>query len=109
MSARAHTPRTMFMRSQVALSLTELSPLLHTVGSVEKVTQPMWVYNDDTEKLEKRDITYVPALFKVRTAPAPPPPSTAALRRSLLRALSARAPPPIAHVFSFAHGNGGRP
>ena len=34
----------------------------------------MWVYNDDTEKLEKRDITYVPALFKVRTALAPPAP-----------------------------------
>ena len=34
----------------------------------------MWVYNDDTEKLEKRDITYVPALFKVRTALAPAAP-----------------------------------
>ena len=68
----------------------------------------MWVYNDDTEKLEKRDITYVPALFKVRTALAPAaPPLPLSVSRSSVR--SARAPPPIAPAFSFARGNGGRP
>eukprot|EP00639_Heterosigma_akashiwo_P035014 CAMPEP_0194739546 /NCGR_PEP_ID=MMETSP0296-20130528/88934_1 /TAXON_ID=39354 /ORGANISM="Heterosigma akashiwo, Strain CCMP2393" /LENGTH=128 /DNA_ID=CAMNT_0039650335 /DNA_START=45 /DNA_END=428 /DNA_ORIENTATION=+ len=35
------------------------------VGSVEKVTQPMWVYDPEQNKIVNKTITYVPGLFKI--------------------------------------------
>ncbi|XP_052812946.1 DNA topoisomerase 2-alpha-like isoform X2 [Mya arenaria] len=35
------------------------------IGSVESVTQPMWVLNDDHTMMVQRDITYVPGLYKI--------------------------------------------
>lgn len=34
------------------------------IGSVEKVTETMWVY-DESSELVQRDITYVPGLYKI--------------------------------------------
>jgi DNA topoisomerase-2 len=35
------------------------------IGSVEKTTDKMWVYNSTTEAMEYRDVTYVPGLYKI--------------------------------------------
>jgi len=35
------------------------------IGSIEKVTQPMWVFDKDTSKIVQREITYVPGLYKI--------------------------------------------
>lgn len=35
----------------------------YLVGSIEPVTQSMWVFNDETKKMESRKITYVSATF----------------------------------------------
>lgn len=35
------------------------------IGSVEKATQPMWVYDEASEGMIQRDITYVPGLYKI--------------------------------------------
>lgn len=35
------------------------------IGSVEPVTQPMWVYDGEDEGMVHRDITFVPGLYKI--------------------------------------------
>uniref|UniRef100_T1JG36 DNA topoisomerase 2 n=1 Tax=Strigamia maritima TaxID=126957 RepID=T1JG36_STRMM len=35
------------------------------IGSVETVTESMWVYDQEADKIVKRDTTYVPGLFKI--------------------------------------------
>ncbi|KAF7306385.1 DNA topoisomerase 2 [Mycena indigotica] len=35
------------------------------IGSVEKITQTMWVHDSDTNKMSSREITYVPGFFKI--------------------------------------------
>lgn len=35
------------------------------IGSVEFVTQQMWVYDTEQEKIVSREITYVPGLYKI--------------------------------------------
>ena len=35
------------------------------VGSVERVESDMWIWNFDTEKMTKKNIKYVPGLFKI--------------------------------------------
>lgn len=35
------------------------------IGSVESVTQAMWVYDSDLEQMVQRDITFVPGLYKI--------------------------------------------
>ena len=35
------------------------------VGSVERTTQQMWVFNKTTTQMEKRDVSYVPGLYKI--------------------------------------------
>ena len=35
------------------------------IGSVEAVTQSMWVLNEDQSHMIQRDITYVPGLYKI--------------------------------------------
>lgn len=35
------------------------------IGSIEKVTQPMWVYDIEKEKMQHRNVTYVPGLYKI--------------------------------------------
>ncbi|CAJ0859676.1 2330_t:CDS:2 [Entrophospora sp. SA101] len=49
-----------------------LSPIEHIlkrpdtyVGSVEALTEKQWAYNVNDDKLEYKDITYVPAFFKI--------------------------------------------
>ena len=35
------------------------------IGSVEFVTQSMWVYDTELQKLVNREISYVPGLYKI--------------------------------------------
>ena len=35
------------------------------IGSVENVDSTMWVYNDETNRVEFRDIEYIPGLYKL--------------------------------------------
>ncbi|XP_044767164.1 DNA topoisomerase 2 [Coccinella septempunctata] len=35
------------------------------IGSVEKTTDMMWIYNDETKKMEQKQIEYVPGLYKI--------------------------------------------
>ncbi|XP_023932528.1 LOW QUALITY PROTEIN: DNA topoisomerase 2-alpha-like [Lingula anatina] len=35
------------------------------IGSVEKVTQPMWVINEEADRMIQRDLTFVPGLYKI--------------------------------------------
>ncbi|KAL3320015.1 DNA topoisomerase 2-beta [Cichlidogyrus casuarinus] len=35
------------------------------VGSIEKQTTSMWIYNDNEQKMVQKNITYVPALYKI--------------------------------------------
>ncbi|XP_075224764.1 DNA topoisomerase 2 isoform X2 [Lycorma delicatula] len=35
------------------------------IGSVETTTEPMWVYDAETQSMIKREISYVPGLFKI--------------------------------------------
>ena len=35
------------------------------IGSVEPVTELMWVYDNETSALTQREITYVPGLYKI--------------------------------------------
>ena len=35
------------------------------IGSIEKVTHPMWVLQNDTGKMQQKNITYIPALYKL--------------------------------------------
>lgn len=34
-------------------------------GSVEPHTEPMWIYDNEAEKMIQRNITYVPGLYKI--------------------------------------------
>ncbi|KAF5853012.1 hypothetical protein GGP41_001553 [Bipolaris sorokiniana] len=35
------------------------------IGSVERQTDKMWVYNSESESMEYRDVSYVPGLYKI--------------------------------------------
>lgn len=35
------------------------------IGSVEKLTQAMWVYDPETESMVHKEITFVPGLYKI--------------------------------------------
>jgi DNA topoisomerase-2 len=35
------------------------------IGSVERTTDKMWVYNSSSEQMEFRDVSYVPGLYKI--------------------------------------------
>jgi len=35
------------------------------IGSIEKVSQSMWVHNTESERIHKREISYVPGLYKI--------------------------------------------
>jgi len=35
------------------------------IGSVERQTDKMWVYNSESESMEFRDVSYVPGLYKI--------------------------------------------
>ncbi|KAH7135608.1 DNA topoisomerase [Dendryphion nanum] len=35
------------------------------IGSVERTTDKMWVFNSETEAMEFRDVSYVPGLYKI--------------------------------------------
>lgn len=35
------------------------------IGSVEPVTQEMWIWDFETEKMIKKEITFVPGLYKI--------------------------------------------
>jgi hypothetical protein len=47
---------------------TVIEQILNTevhVGSIENLTEKQWVFNHNEEKLEYREITYVPAFLKI--------------------------------------------
>ena len=35
------------------------------IGSTEQITQPMFVLNSDTQRIESRDVTYTPGFYKI--------------------------------------------
>lgn len=35
------------------------------IGSIEPITQPMWIFNEESNMMEEKDITYIPGLFKI--------------------------------------------
>jgi DNA topoisomerase-2 len=35
------------------------------IGSVEPLTQEMWIWDFDSEKMVKKEITFVPGLYKI--------------------------------------------
>ena len=49
--------------------LTQLEHILKRpdtyIGSVEKTTEQMWVFNSETEVMENRKVTFVPGLYKI--------------------------------------------
>jgi len=49
--------------------LTQLEHILKRpdtyIGSVERTTEQMWVYNSETESIENRKVTFVPGLYKI--------------------------------------------
>lgn len=56
----------------LTLSSKQLSPLEHIIkrpdtyiGSVERTTQQMWVYNSESDAMEFREVSYVPGLYKI--------------------------------------------
>ncbi|TXT08989.1 hypothetical protein VHUM_02463 [Vanrija humicola] len=55
--------------SEMYQKLSQLEHILKRpdtyIGSIEPVTQPMWVFNSETKMMENRPITYVPGFFKI--------------------------------------------
>ncbi|KAK3070650.1 DNA topoisomerase 2, partial [Teratosphaeriaceae sp. CCFEE 6253] len=49
--------------------LTQLEHILKRpdtyIGSVERTTEQMWVFNSETEAMENRKVSYVPGLYKI--------------------------------------------
>ncbi|KAF2864297.1 type II DNA topoisomerase [Piedraia hortae CBS 480.64] len=49
--------------------LTQLEHILKRpdtyIGSVEKTTEQMWVFNSETNQMENRKVTFVPGLYKI--------------------------------------------
>ncbi|KAK0272289.1 DNA topoisomerase 2 [Friedmanniomyces endolithicus] len=49
--------------------LTQLEHILKRpdtyIGSVERTTEQMWVFNSETEHMENRKVSYVPGLYKI--------------------------------------------
>ena len=62
-TTRHHVPLTYLSQ------LTQLEHVLKRpdsyIGSVEKLTQQMWVWDSDTKRMVQREITYVPGFFKI--------------------------------------------
>ncbi|KAJ1633393.1 Dna topoisomerase Iia AtpaseADP [Pavlovales sp. CCMP2436] len=54
---------------QTYQKLTQLEHILLRpdtyIGSVEAVTQPMWVYDKASKRMQQRTLTYVPGLYKI--------------------------------------------
>lgn len=55
-----------------ALTSAQLTQLEHIIkrpdtyiGSVERDTKPMWVFNSETESMELRETSFVPGLYKI--------------------------------------------
>ncbi|KXL48328.1 MAG: hypothetical protein FE78DRAFT_29215 [Acidomyces sp. 'richmondensis'] len=55
--------------SQQYQKLTQLEHILKRpdtyIGSVERTTEQMWVYNSETECMENRKVSFVPGLYKI--------------------------------------------
>ncbi|RSH87226.1 DNA topoisomerase 2 [Saitozyma podzolica] len=55
--------------SQMYQKLTQLEHVLKRpdtyIGSVEAITQPMWVYDSESKMMALRNTTYVPGFFKI--------------------------------------------
>lgn len=51
------------------MQLTQLEHILKRpdtyIGSVERTTNEMWVYNSETESMQWREVTFVPGLYKI--------------------------------------------
>ncbi|KAL8293500.1 hypothetical protein RQP46_000201 [Phenoliferia psychrophenolica] len=55
--------------SETYVKLSQLEHVLKRpdtyIGSIEPITQPMWVYDEPTKKLAYRPTTFVPGLYKI--------------------------------------------
>ncbi|TFY62387.1 hypothetical protein EVJ58_g3889 [Rhodofomes roseus] len=71
-SARAAAPAAPAKKKTASETYTKLSQLEHIlkrpdsyIGSVETITQPMWVWDSDNKRMVHREIKYVPGFFKI--------------------------------------------
>ncbi|KAG9259242.1 DNA topoisomerase [Emericellopsis atlantica] len=55
--------------SETYQKLTQREHIMHRpdtyVGSIEKTTQTMWVYNKETQLMEYKEVTFVPGFYKI--------------------------------------------
>ncbi|KIH91814.1 DNA topoisomerase II [Sporothrix brasiliensis 5110] len=55
--------------SEMYQKLTQLEHIIKRpdtyIGSVEHLEQPMWVFNKETTQMEKRNVSFVPGLYKI--------------------------------------------
>ncbi|CAK7197419.1 DNA topoisomerase 2 [Sporothrix eucalyptigena] len=62
-------PKTNKTASEMYQKLTQLEHIIKRpdtyIGSVEHLEQPMWVYNKTTSQMEKRNVSFVPGLYKI--------------------------------------------
>ncbi|KZT68795.1 type II DNA topoisomerase [Daedalea quercina L-15889] len=71
-SVRAEAPAAPAKKKTASETYTKLSQLEHIlkrpdsyIGSVETITQPMWVWDSDSKRMVHREIKYVPGFFKI--------------------------------------------
>lgn len=62
-------PKTKKTATETYQKLTQLEHIIKRpdtyIGSVERTTQQMWVFNKETSHMEKRDVSFVPGLYKI--------------------------------------------
>ncbi|KAJ5174226.1 DNA topoisomerase 2 [Penicillium canariense] len=67
--ASSETPKEKGNASEKYQKLTQLEHIVKRpdtyIGSIERTTQPMWVYNSESELMEFRPVSYVPGLYKI--------------------------------------------
>ncbi|KAG6814411.1 hypothetical protein H0H92_007414 [Tricholoma furcatifolium] len=55
--------------SETYVKLTQLEHIVKRpdtyIGSIETITQPMWIYDVDTQRMAFRDVKYVPGFLKI--------------------------------------------
>ena len=56
-----------FLMQSMLCSAVLVAGVAHAgvIGSVERTTEQMWVYNSETEHMENRKVSYVPGLYKI--------------------------------------------
>ena len=62
-------PKTKKSATETYQKLTQLEHIIKRpdtyIGSVERTEQQMWVFNKETSQMEKRNVSFVPGLYKI--------------------------------------------